>query len=777
MSSPSKFQECESDPSYCIFGAETLSKLLEVFEDQIGGVIKSEDIEYVHKMRVTSRRIRATMPLFRICFPKKEFKNWIQEVKKITKLLGEARDLDVQIAFIQQYMEKLESRTIRSGVDLLLKSHKDRRTEIQATVVKGLEELRNSEVLIDINEFCAQTIKKLAKTPFEAAAVLEKAYWYISQKLNDFLAMEKYVYQEAEILKHHEMRIRVKWLRYTMEAFSPLYKSKLAEEITTIKAFQDVLGEMHDCDVWLNYIPKFMVDSKAEIQRKNKKASTESKQALLKFLTYIKENRKNHYSHFVQFWDENKANDFFEQLRETTKTAFTIDENKTRQALLNPNVKIAVLADIHANLQALEVVIQDAEKRGIDIFLNAGDFIGFGPFPNEVIELLQSRNMISVVGNYDLEVIKNSAKGKGAKKLAFEFTKKELADSSASFLLSLPCEIRLEIGGKKVLMVHGSPESIEEHIYHDTPVERLKTFADAQKGDVVIMGHSHEQFRREVDGVLYINPGSLGRPDDGNPQAAYAIMSFSPLDVEFVRLDYDVAAAANALRKKTLPESFAQMLLRGVAIDTIDEEDNARKDAMLQDCKEMVKISQRISKKYNEDTKHCEQVRKLALRLFDSLDNLHQLGKRERCWLECAAILHDIGLSRGVSGHHKKSMKMILNDTDLLYTSEERRIVASIARYHRKGFPKQKHSNLATLNRITVKKIKMLSSLLRIADALDYSHQSIIKNVNVKAGSKKVTIECIVHSDSTLEGQAFNKKKDLFENVFKKNLVLEWKQQ
>ena len=777
MSAPPKPQKCERNPSYCTFGAETLKKLLEAFEAQIDGVMKNEDIEYIHKMRVASRRIRAAMPLFKICFPKKKFKNWLQKVKKVTKQLGEARDLDVQIAFIEQYIEKLESPNERSVMDILLKSHKDRRTEIQATVTNGLEELKDSDVLIDINEVCAQTIKKLAKIPFDASPVLEKAYWHISSKLDDFLAMEEYVHQENEILKHHEMRIRAKWLRYTMEAFSPLFKSKLADEITTIKAFQDVLGEMHDCDVWIDSIPRFMVKAKAKIRSKNKKAAAQREQALPRFLAYVKGNRKNLYGHFVQLWDENKANNFFERLRETTDNGFAIGENETEQSILEPYAKIAVLADIHANLHALHAVIQDAEKRGIDVFLNAGDLIGFGPFPNEVVEFLHSKNVISIVGNYDLEVIKNDAKGRGAKKIAFEFAKKELAKSCESYLLSLPQGVRLGIAGKKLLMVHGSSESMEEHLYNDTPVERFQALADAAKTEVLIVGHSHEQFYKEVNGVLFVNPGSVGRPGDGNPQAAYAIMGFAPLNVELVRLDYDVAAAADALRKKKLPESFAQMLLRGVALETITEEDNARKDAMLQNCKEIAKISQQVSKKYWEDTEHCEQVRKVALDLFDSLDSLHRLGKRERCWLGCAAILHDIGLSEGISGHHKKSMRLILNDTELQFTSEERRIVASIVRYHRRGFPRPKHSNLATLKHATVRRITKLSSLLRVADGLDYSHHSVVKNVNVKVSSKKVTVECIVNSGATLEEQAFNKKKDLFENVFKKKLVPVWKQQ
>jgi putative phosphoesterase len=775
MSASLSSPKCEKDPQYCTFGAETLIKLVEALDAQIDPVIKSEDIECVHKMRVASRRTRAAMPLFRICFAKKTFKSWLREIKKVTRLLGEARDIDVQIAFIQQYTDGSESPTERAVVDLLRKSREDWRKEIQATVVAGLQELKDSHVLTDMNEFCTQMIERTPKTRFETFCVLEKVHRHISSKLDDFLVMEEYVHRENEILKHHEMRIRAKWLRYTMEVFSPLFKSKLRDEINTIKNFQDVLGEMHDCDVLIYQIPKFRVKGRAEIKSKNKKAVVKRKKALQKFLAYVKEKRRDLYDHFVKLWDACIDQDFFERLRETTNTEATINENKIRQALSNPKTKIAVLADIHANLHALETVFQDAEKRGADVFLNAGDSIGFGPFPNEVVELLRYKNVISVIGNYDLEAVKKLVKGKNAKGIAYEFAKKELANSCKSYLLSLPREVRLEIAGKKLLMVHGSPESIDEHIRDDTSVERLKTLAAAAKADVVVAGHSHEQLCREVNGVSFINPGSTGRPSDGNPQAAYAIMNLFPIDFDFVRLDYDVKAAANALRKKKLPESFAQMLLRGVALETITEEDNARKDSTLRECEEVIQNSRRVSRKYQVDTEHCEQVRKVALRFFDGLDSLHRLGRRERCWLECAAVLHDIGLSEGASSHHKKSMRLILDDTELILPSEERRIVASIVRYHRKGFPKQKHFNLASLSRATVRKITILSSFLRVADALDYSHRSLVESVNVKVGPKRVTVECIVPSSSPLEEQAFNKKKDLLENLLKKNLVLVWK--
>jgi exopolyphosphatase/pppGpp-phosphohydrolase len=268
----------------------------------------------------------------------------------------------------------------------------------------------------------------------------------------------------------------------------------------------------------------------------------------------------------------------------------------------------------------------------------------------------------------------------------------------------------------------------------------------------------------------------VGRPGDGNPQAAYAILSFSPFKVEFVRLDYDVVGAADALRKRALPESFAQMLLRGVSLDNIIEEDSVKEDCMIENCREIVKNSKKISEIYWQDDEHYKQVTQLSLGFFDGLANLHQLGTRERCWLECATILHDVGLSKGRGSHHKESAKLILDDTRLPFSSQERRIVASIARYHRKGLPKQSHYNLKTLDRVTVRKVEILSSLLRVADSLDYTHQSIVKSLNIKVG-KRITVGCVCLTESMLEEQAFNKKKDLFEKVFAKKLVLVWKRQ
>jgi exopolyphosphatase/pppGpp-phosphohydrolase len=148
---------------------------------------------------------------------------------------------------------------------------------------------------------------------------------------------------------------------------------------------------------------------------------------------------------------------------------------------------------------------------------------------------------------------------------------------------------------------------------------------------------------------------------------------------------------------------------------------------------------------------------------------------RSRYWLECAALLHDIGLSRSQKGHHKSSLNIILNDPDLPFTHEERYIVGSIARYHRKALPNKKHFNLKPLSQTKREKIELLSSILRVADALDYSHKSVVTTVNVKTFPNHIVLECGFSGNHDLEDMSVSKKKDLFEKVFKSDLTITWK--
>ena len=308
MSTPPISQKCDFNVSYCKLGCQTLLDLLGGFGENVDGVIKNDDVERVHKTRVASRKLRAALPLFRFCFPTKEFKVWQKEIKKVTELLGEARDLDVQIVFIEDYIKKIGSAD-KKYVDLLLEDHKCRRVDVQSSVADGLNKLKESKVLEELAHFCQQTIADKATDAFDTNQVLEKGHWHIWFRLDEFLANEKYVYYPNENKKHHQMRIAAKKLRYTMEFFAPLYKEKLQEQIETIKKYQDILGEKHDCEVWIEYIPKFVEKIK---EKKTKKLSVSKfEQALLRFQAYIKEQRQQHYAQFVSLWEKKQKKRFF----------------------------------------------------------------------------------------------------------------------------------------------------------------------------------------------------------------------------------------------------------------------------------------------------------------------------------------------------------------------------------------------------------------------------------------------------------------------------------
>ena len=241
-------------------------------------------------------------------------------------------------------------------------------------------------------------------------------------------------------------------------------------------------------------------------------------------------------------------------------------------------MKVALIGDVHANLPALEAVLAHAQGRGVQAIWHVGDFVGYGPFPDQVVKRLRREGALSIVGNYDLKALKFKKKDRKwrqskrpEKWFAFKWAYGNLSKKSRKYLRSLPQEIRLEVAGQCVLLTHGSPVSNEEPLTPDTPEERLRELAHLAGADLVICGHSHQAFTRQVDGVWFINTGSVGRPDDGDPRAAYAVMHLEPdlVEVRHYRVDYDVDRAVAATRDKNLPEAFVQMLLEGRNLDGV----------------------------------------------------------------------------------------------------------------------------------------------------------------------------------------------------------------
>jgi len=242
-------------------------------------------------------------------------------------------------------------------------------------------------------------------------------------------------------------------------------------------------------------------------------------------------------------------------------------------------MKIALLGDVHANLPALEAVLDHAKRQGIGAIWNIGDFVGYGAFPDEVVKRLRHEGAMSIIGNYDLKVLrfpKKIEKWKNSKHphkfFAFQWAYENLSDESRRYLAALPKQIRLDgIGDKSILITHGSPTSNEESLTSETPEERLRELAQIAQADVIIFGHSHRHFTRQVDGVWFINTGTVGRPDEGDPRACYAILEMhkNEFQVEHYFVEYDIQRAVDAIREKGLPEVFTEMIEEGYDLNTI----------------------------------------------------------------------------------------------------------------------------------------------------------------------------------------------------------------
>ncbi len=162
---------------------------------------------------------------------------------------------------------------------------------------------------------------------------------------------------------------------------------------------------------------------------------------------------------------------------------------------------------------------------------------------------------------------------------------------------------------------------------------------------------------------------------------------------------------------------------------------------------------------------HSLHVGSLALRLFDQTKRLHGLNNREREWLEYAAMLHDIGYVINARQHHKHTYYLIKHSDLSGFSEEEVDLIANIARYHRRALPETKHSAYDDLSLKHKRTVRVLSALLRVADALDRTQFSIVETVDVKIGTV-ITMFLRVSGDAEMEVYAAKARADLFREVF-----------
>lgn len=452
-----------------------------------------------------------------------------------------------------------------------------------------------------------------------------------------------------------------------------------------------------------------------------------------------------------------------------------------RKSKQKKQTTVALISDIHGNLPALEAVLDDVARRDVAEIWNLGDMLGYAPFPNEVLRRLMDVASVNLVGNYDLKVLdfelkrdKWKRKKPPAKYAAFQWNDAHLGNKSRRFVESLPEQVRRSIGGLDVLMAHGSPASINELLNSDTPEERLRELIQVADANVVVCGHSHEAFARQADGVWFVNPGSVGRPEGGDWRASYALLKFSDgeLKTEHLRIPYDIDRVARGVHAAGLPKEFIDVFRKGRSLDQLqrDGKGSAASDREGADRKLPAVLALARSCRY--ERAHTQQVTRLALSIFDALKDVHQLGLRERFWLQSGSLLHDIGWTEGPRGHHKVAMDLIMSDAALPFDRLERQMVALVARYHRKALPAARHKYYGNLNDAQRHCVCLLAGILRVADGLDRSHAGVVRNVRCQVSDRQIVMVCDARGTAEAELAGAARKADLFTQAFGRRLVL-----
>lgn len=238
-----------------------------------------------------------------------------------------------------------------------------------------------------------------------------------------------------------------------------------------------------------------------------------------------------------------------------------------------------IFGDIHGNLPALEAVFQDIEARGLTNLYCLGDLVGYGTFPNEVVNLIRQRGIPTLMGNYDQGVGNNSDDCGCAYKtdvdrrrgeLSIAWSNAHTSDDNKAFLRDLPAHIPVQMGDLQVLLVHGSPRKVNEYLFEDRPDDYFERIMDAAQADVIVCGHTHLPYHKVLpSGRHVINAGSVGKPKDHDPRAGYITLSIIGRDVqvEFIRVAYDVERIAQAIEvtpeEGGMPHYFARLLREG----------------------------------------------------------------------------------------------------------------------------------------------------------------------------------------------------------------------
>lgn len=242
-------------------------------------------------------------------------------------------------------------------------------------------------------------------------------------------------------------------------------------------------------------------------------------------------------------------------------------------------MRIAFIADLHANLEATQAVFAEIDRRSPDKTICLGDLTGYNAQPNEVIDIVRERNIPTIMGNHDAAVcgLEDPWFFRQSAQAAIEWQIDRLRDDNREWLSRAPEELVFD---RTCLGVHGAPSCRDDYIVDWLDAMRQLQYLNGRDITLCFFGHSHRPSffseRGATQGIVpgsieqlrpttryFINPGAVGQPRDRDPRAAFGLLDSERMTFEFCRVEYDIEQCARKIIEAGLPHKLAQRLSRG----------------------------------------------------------------------------------------------------------------------------------------------------------------------------------------------------------------------
>ena len=296
------------------WAAEVLRARFDEVVNLRGAALDFSDIEGVHSMRVATRRLRSALRDFMPLMDKRPPKQVRKELKQLADALGAVRDQDVAIVALEALRVEAETELIKAGLENLLKERGDLREVARLDLTKALA-VRN---LDDLHERFTAAIGKMArrKKSKQMVSFNEAGRAVVASSLQDLLDLGASLYEPFNIEELHEMRIAAKRLRYAIELFVACWGARAAPFADEIAEMQSFLGEVHDCDIWIESLGK-----RLERGQENLMTDKSDYQTVIWLLSEFVKKRTKEYRFALKLWSEWEANNFAEKMRTMIQTA------------------------------------------------------------------------------------------------------------------------------------------------------------------------------------------------------------------------------------------------------------------------------------------------------------------------------------------------------------------------------------------------------------------------------------------------------------------------